>query len=116
MMCLFVVFGIEKVCSVVTSTTVGDDAVGKFFSQASAQYVFSHLFDYFTQKITHYFFAPDFVISNFQEDKTKEGEKMWKQNCCVPKGNSFLVTLTKQDYVECSLELTTMAVSIKLAI
>lgn len=91
-----------------------------FISQASAWYLFPHLFDHLTQRKTCFFSAPGFVISPFQEDEANISMKVWefgsRTACCVQKGLVSLWHQQNQNYKVYSLELAPMAVKIKLSI
>lgn len=91
-----------------------------FLSQASAWYLFPHLFDHLTQRKTCFFSAPGFVISPFQEDEANISMKVWefgsRTACCVQKGLVSLWHQQNQNYKVYSLELAPMAVKIKLSI
>lgn len=91
-----------------------------FLSEASAWYLFPHLFDHLTQRKTRCFFAPGFVISPFQEDEASISTKVWEFGSrtayCVQRRMVSLWHQQNQNYKVYSLELAPVAVKIKLFI
>lgn len=87
-----------------------------FLSQASAWYLFPHLFDHFTPRKTYCFFAPGFVIFTFPEDAANISMKLWefgsRTACCVHKGTVSLWHQQNQNCKVSILEPALMAIKI----